>query len=323
MTQTIQIQVVIGGESKVLSVPAYDSLSLQSYGAYLVSVLTDSLLLVDSVSQIRCSLTGMPIALVLKSEIQASIATAAMSSDFDCMGDIYESISIEAQGELIESLIDKLAIKTLIRSRPSTSVAMIESQTDLAALPQTHQIALLLNRLVFDAGMYRGNQSSDEAIECLHNCAAMADRIVNESEGGNNLDSLHGFLIELDAKYHIAALKLASQELASLSALTVDSPWADFEAVVCRLVTNRDTKNGIAEGPARWTQNVFADVVYRAAEHESKSNILANMPKLKPGHIAGGKTKTAKPRSEKAIQTAKRVDLFTANMHLLFGGEDK
>lgn len=283
----------------------------ESFTNYARAVWFPILQLMPSLYQIRCSITGWGVASIRDSELPNIFTAAFIKLDLGRFDSFLNVPSIEEQLAAFESLVDDVATRVILMSRPAPSLLFNGDSLVIDALPSNRQLALLLNQFLWDSGMLRSSKSSDDIVAHYFNIAAIADwvdSIVYLEYGQALLQAL----VELDAKYRIRKLQFTRKEQDKLIEFRQSDPNQINLKFLAHFITSmivvRD-KNliPIEEFPRTWTQSAYRDRIL-ASTREDKSNLVAEMKKeLRPSNAHVKKPvnqpkaapkKSAKPKSE-------------------------
>lgn len=315
------VTVAVNGESFDLANFTYGKEHyFESFRAYALRILLPFMLNhVPEMKQVRCSVSGF-VASTLSSEELVDLVTHGVAAlKLDRFNDILNRPSREELVDGIESLIDHVSIRVLLSARPSPSLNYKNDTMAISHLSSQRQLAILLNLLLWDGGMYRGNAAGvEDMVTRLRKSANVADNILAHWFDVPALETLRMALIELDAKFYITKLEFTRREKETLDSIR-NNDSLDVErliAFVSSMTVYREKHSDIVAYPNRWTQKAYRDNAFRAAERFENSNILKLVPAGKSlgpakhpigGNATGVKRGPGRPKGPEKAPTAKQV----------------
>lgn len=256
-----------------------DANVFESFTAYALRVLLPVFEQSPALTTFRCSISGFPIGHIDEIELGDTIRHAVATLRLTRFDDILNPPSPEAIVDGIETLIDHISTRMLFLSRPGPSLNFKMDKTAEAKVSKPRQLAILLNMLLWDAGLLReGQLSSDDILERIRRSATVADQIIANWVKIESLQDLHSALIELDAKYRIRTLRFSQKErdrlrLVRESVVLSTSELLDFVTMLIRHRDEHDVE--VVLEPTRWTQEVYrADAAFNAAMRSEFSNVI-------------------------------------------------
>lgn len=290
---------------------------------YLIRVLP--LHALPELSTTRCLISGFPVASIMGTELADMLRHAVGAMKFDSFNELTERPNLFQVQDAIESILDHLAIRVVQGYRPAPSLSYSNGQFAIARLSKGRQLAILLNQLLFDGGMYRDQYAGIEDVLFRNRSSArMADIIIEskfEDKDTHPLHELHAALVELDAKYRIGKLEWHGRKERERQIyfrehyLDSMKMIAELTQFVMELVTFRDEHEIGLETSPRWSQSVYRSNSFEAAARLDKSNLIETV-KVRDYKTSPQGKKT--PVSPEAKAKAAKQERIMASLDNLF-----
>lgn len=280
----------------------------------------------DELTTIRCNISGFPIAKIHAKELDDMIIAACANLKLSRFNDWIAQFTQRDVAEAIESVIDHMSIRVLQLARPAPSISYSKGSPILSSLSKLRQTAVLLNSLIWDAGMFRNAWAGEsDLVTRLRAQAFIADSLQESwTDSEETASELHAALVELDAKYLITKLRFTRKEMERINVIRESNDITTIVNLTTQLVTDmivyRDTTQDIEVQPQRWTQKVYADNTFNAIQKPENSNILQT---AKPEKTGPASNRQKKPQTEAEIVKAKQKSLFKSLLANAFAPSGK
>jgi hypothetical protein len=267
---------------------------------------------ISHVRTIRCTLSGLPIAISTDDEIRDCVAAGIRNTKLSRFNDLLNVAYTDKDvADGIEMLCDEVIGQMLTSWRKSPSLTLSRDGMVISAVSKPKQLAMLLNMFLFDGGMFKREfKTVEDDRSRKFRMAALADMIVENWETQQkSLAELLNNLIELDAKYRIVHVKVLRREFKALEQMTFDSidSIAELSEFVRKMIDWRDDPDHnvtLYAGPRTWTQEALRNNAEYVARRRKFSNMIEDELIL----VAGKLVKPAKTVEEKVKQTKKQVN---------------
>lgn len=307
-----------------ITVPPYRGGLTDMFESYLLDTISPALRThASDMFAIRCAITGFRIGMYLDSEIDAMLLNT--SATLGITGRLNAALLVSQDDCIaaVQTIVAELDVRLVLLSKRSPLLAFQRDRLSLAGLDKPRQLAILLNMLLWDAGMLRDSfKDADELYSRMRRTFATADHVVAAWNESTAFSDLHAALIELDAKYSIRQLMFTQKESRLLDQHR-DADSLDVKGlteVVLRLTAYRDVHLDADLTVERWTQRAYQATMLSAASQEAKSNIVSKLQSgvdKKPGLKVPGSPaakKAAKPVSEIRAAADSAVSSFFDNI---------
>lgn len=295
--------------------------AFESFADYSLRVLLPVFEQTTSLTTFRCSISGFPIGHIDSIELSDTILHAVASLKLNRFNDILNPPTIQAVHDAVEDLADHIATRMYLLARPGPSLSFKKDRTSESKISEPRQLAILLNQLLWDGGMFREKSVSlEDNIERIRRSAKVADQIITNWNIDESLRPLYTALIELDAKYSIRTLNLFRRERDELMALRDSESITadDLYKFVTQLVIARDSREiEVVAEPHRWTQEVYRSTAFTMFPRPEHSNLLPQLTKKEEEK----RVRTQTPEG-KAAEVAKKTETnrYAAAFASIFGG---
>ncbi len=304
-----------------ITLPAFVGFPVESFSSYLTNHVGPALrVALPNMFISRCAITGFPVSIYIDSEIDAMLVNTAaglglfVDTGLDTPRDEFVVSSVQA-------IVEDLEVRLVMLSKKSPLLTFQRDRVSFGHLDRPRQLAILLNMLLWDAGMFRDKFIGvEDHYSKLKRTFATTDHIIaawNESE---SFSDLHAALVELDAKYAIRKLMFTRKEMDMLKSFRESDVLdvAGLTAFALRLTAHRDINLDPDLTQDRWTQHVYHQNMLSAASQEAKSNILNKLTSNEVKKATGLKVPTAavKKVSEKRAATDSAIDALFAGFKL-------
>lgn len=328
----MQITIALPNGNKAQLRKFRDKNGFESFDTYVESDLIPFVLAhCPEVAQIRCSISGWLVGSYDSEEIIATIRQGVVATGMRRFHPILDSFTTAQFIDAVETLLDHVATRTLISSRPSPVFNGAIGKNAIDSAPRTRQLISLLNHLIYDGGNFRSKHSdSFDIIDRLRSSAKLADLIRaewdgsfdSEADNANHYQDLYSALVELDAKWQISALRFTAKESESLAQIKSATKF-DVNRVrqfVWQLVVMRD-KHAELNLSSSWTLQAYRDMA--ALGYDSAARVIASKSNLVKGEVAGDSKRYAdrnadgtKKEKPKAAATPKASKSTNPNVNM-------
>jgi hypothetical protein len=288
----------------------------ESFADYSLRVLLPVFEQAPVLTTIRCVISGFPIGNIDSMELADTVRHAVATLKLNRFDDILNPPSLKQVAEGVEMLTDHLAVRLRELARPGPSLNYKMDRLSESKLARPKQLAILLNQLLWDAGLFRDKHMSlEDTMERIRRSAAVADQIIMNWESNQTLTDLHAGLIELDAKYRIKTLEFSRKERDKLNELR-DShsiKTDDLLAFVVNLIQHRDDRMEPVTEPHRWTQEVYRhDMEFNMLQRPEFSNVIQEPTKKELERAAAMSPEGRAKAAEKKATIDRFADAFGA-----------
>lgn len=281
---------------------------LENFSAYatrfLLPVYTDYM---PEAADVHCILSGYPIYRLVESELELMIHSAVIALKFDRFDRVLD-MSESDTASAFEMLWDHLTAQIINLNRKAPSISYSKDRLVIGYMPMSRQLSILINTLLFSAGMYKNRSMSYDDIYARNVAAMDVAASLDALDSLEPLHELHAALIELDAKYAIKNLVFIRRETEQLAKLREELDFDSMLQFVLRLIEYRDRTMGdiVESGQLLWTSRVFSDTQFNAVDRRDYSNIFKPEP-AKPVKVAAkrGRPRKVKSESELAVEAKK------------------
>lgn len=284
----------------------------ESFALYFDRVVTPLVADMPLVTTIRCSISGFPVATIHDSELADMVHHAIRTLKMNKLDDLLRAHSDQETIDAIETVIDHLIVRVTHLARPAPCLSYKADRVSEVVLSKTRQTSILLNQLLWDTGLFRDVQSSDEMYARRRKSFAIADVLIAKWDTFPELDEVHQLLVELDAKYLINKLRFSQREKAQLDKLRESHtlPVVELIDFLNFLIKQRDERLETELFPVRWSQEVYKDSLdYGANEILERSNVLQGPTQKEQ---AKAEARTPEGREKAAFKRAEQDRLAAA-----------
>lgn len=316
--------ITVALDDSTITLPAFAGFPIESFTSYLVNHVGPALrVAVPNMFISRCAITGFPVSIYIDSEIDAMLVnTAAGLGLFEYHDGMEGGTNQTAVATAVQSIVEDLEVRLVMLSKKSPLLTFQRDRVSFGHLDKPRQLAILLNMLLWDAGLFRDRFIGvEDHYSKLKRTFDTTDHIIAAWNESDAFSDLHAALVELDAKYAIRKLIFTRKELDLLKSFR-DSDVLDvagLTAFALRLTAHRDVNLDPDLTQDRWTQHVYHQNMLSAASREAKSNIVNKLTSTEVKQATGGLKVAAaavKKVSEKRAVTDSAVDAMFAGFKL-------
>jgi len=299
--------------------------AFESFADYAYEVFADIDL--DSIRTGRCLISGFPISRMIWTEFYDMVTHTSAALQFDALNELDSKPTEFQVADALETMLDHMKIRVIQSYKVGPSLSYSNGQFAIARLGKPRQLAILVNQLLFDGGMYRDKYAGIEDVVYRNvRSATMADVILDsefENDPNHPFNELHAALIELDAKYRINRLewhgrKEHAQMLAFRNGESLDP--VELTQFVMEMIAFRDEHNIGLETTNRWSQDVYKSNSFEAAARLDKSNLIETVKvrdyKVAPSGKKAAVTPEAKAKEAKKARIMGSIDSVFAQFNI-------
>lgn len=307
-------QINIKHNDSIISMPAYMGAPFETILEWIGNLVEPIQMYVPEIAQSYCAVSGFPYAVLTRSEISEMVRHAAVSLKLPEEFDSKLEPSMDYQLiDAVERVLDNLMIRQLGMSRPAPSLTYSKDRLSTAVLSPMRQTAILLNTLIFDAGLFRDKFAGiEDHIDRVRKQIAMSAHIAAAWDDSQDMKDLHAALVELDAKYAIRKLRFVQGEWNTILMLrsTEVFPVKSVIQMVIQMIAYRDVNLELELTEDRWTRSVYKRNMLSAAAQEEHSNLVHKAEVTKLGAKAAaekGVIKSPFGKKKPAVKTKAAV----------------
>ncbi len=320
-------QISIKTESYEFGMPEFLGAPFELITDWMLNLVEPIQMFIPEIAQSYCAVSGFPYAVLTRDEITEMVRHATVSLNLPKEFDSRLEAPMDYQLiDAVERVLDNLSIRQLGMARPAPSLTYSKDRLSTAVLSPMRQTAILLNTLVFDAGLFRDKFAGiEDHIDRVRAQIAMSRHIAAQWDDSTAMKDLHAALVELDAKYAIRKLRFVQGELNTILMLrrTEVFPVQTVIQMVIQMIAYRDVNLEMELTEDRWTRGVYKRNMLSAAAQMEHSNLVhkAEVTKLgakaasEKGVIKSPFGKKAAPKTKKQVM-GDALDSFFADIKL-------